>query len=475
MKRGSITLYFSLLAVLFLALFFSLLESARVNGLRADAGRMASAASSSVFAEYNRELLDRYEIFALDTGYGKDSLSIVNAEHRMESYLYKNVEQKNGIARLSFYPLQVEQVQMSGYQLLTDFDGDAYYSMACRYAKDALPIDLVQKGLEYRAGKSQEETEKANSEIRSHSDQAQKFLESGEGTGEEKNPQFSDEDIRKSKEVPEEDKGILEQVKKMQKAGVLGLFVGDASSISQATLPSGSLLSRRSLEQGTAPQEEGIESYGNKVLFQAYLGKKFACWGSPLEDTFLQYEQEYLLAGKNTDPGNLEAVAGMLLAVREGVNFAAILKDQERREEARIIALAITGAFALEGIYAAIFAGVVLAWAFLDSVKDLQTLLGGGEVKAWDSEAAPSLDYQSYLQIFMAAVPEKTLAFRSMDLIEQNVRTAEGSGNLSLDHCIVKTKWAARFFAEPMFLRFIHLAKGPGPYEFLAQGAFAYQ
>ena len=68
-KKGEVTAYLSLIFILFISFVGGIMESASVqmakNYRRADMNR----AIESVFAEYQKELLDEYEIFALEATY----------------------------------------------------------------------------------------------------------------------------------------------------------------------------------------------------------------------------------------------------------------------------------------------------------------------------------------------------------------------------------------------------------------------
>ena len=68
-KKGEVTAYLSLIFILFISFVGGIMESASVqmakNYRRADMNR----AMESVFAEYQKELLDEYEIFALEATY----------------------------------------------------------------------------------------------------------------------------------------------------------------------------------------------------------------------------------------------------------------------------------------------------------------------------------------------------------------------------------------------------------------------
>ena len=68
--RGSMTVFFSVLTVLFLALISAMAESVRVQGARAKAASVLDLGIFSVFGEYERDLLEEYEVFGVDASYG---------------------------------------------------------------------------------------------------------------------------------------------------------------------------------------------------------------------------------------------------------------------------------------------------------------------------------------------------------------------------------------------------------------------
>ncbi len=184
-----------------------------------------------------------------------------------------------------------------------------------------------------------------------------------------------------------------------------------------------------------------------------------------------------MYAGRQSDRENLEAVAGSILAIRESANLASLLADQQKREEARVLALAITGVLALPGIYAAIEGGILLAWAFLDSISDLQKLFAGEKLSAFElaGNSYGELDYGQYLQILLLTKSKEVLVERSMNLIEENIRKTEGYEGFQLDHCITMAEWNVSWEADAVFLS-LFPADGYSDhqYYFLAEGAFSY-
>lgn len=58
-----LTVYLSLIFGIVLSLLFVLIEGAAIGALRAQAEIVADLGLDSVFAEYNREILDQYDLF----------------------------------------------------------------------------------------------------------------------------------------------------------------------------------------------------------------------------------------------------------------------------------------------------------------------------------------------------------------------------------------------------------------------------
>ena len=82
-ERGAITVFFSLVSVLFLSLICTAAESARIQGARAQAANIADMGNYSVFGEFEKRLLEEYEIFALDASYGTGDFSMDRVNDRL--------------------------------------------------------------------------------------------------------------------------------------------------------------------------------------------------------------------------------------------------------------------------------------------------------------------------------------------------------------------------------------------------------
>ena len=116
--RGELTVFFSLVFLLLLALVGAVVESVSIqvgkNEKRADAGR----AAESVFAEYQRDLLEKYGVFALE-----------------ESYESGQISEENVLNRLSFYGAENMDIAIVAIRYMTDNSGREFFRQAVEYQK----------------------------------------------------------------------------------------------------------------------------------------------------------------------------------------------------------------------------------------------------------------------------------------------------------------------------------------------------
>ena len=71
-----LTVYLSLVFGIILSLLFVFIEGAAIGAVRAQAELVADLGLDSVFAEYNREILNQYDLFFVDSSYGLSLIHI---------------------------------------------------------------------------------------------------------------------------------------------------------------------------------------------------------------------------------------------------------------------------------------------------------------------------------------------------------------------------------------------------------------
>ena len=74
MQKGEITAFLSLVFLLILSFLGAMVESASIQVLKNYKRADTILAVESVFAEYQKQLLEEYDLFALDAGYGEGKI-----------------------------------------------------------------------------------------------------------------------------------------------------------------------------------------------------------------------------------------------------------------------------------------------------------------------------------------------------------------------------------------------------------------
>ena len=170
--KGSVTVFFSLTCILFLCLICSAAESVRVQGARAQTANITGMATFSLFGEFEKKLLEEYDIFALDGSYGTGSFKKAAVSQRLQTFASFNANPKDGLlTSWCFDPwnLKLEDCEVTEYALLTDEKGEPFYQQAVSYMKENLGTAAIGKLLDYikdaeELEKKQQDTPAANTE-----------------------------------------------------------------------------------------------------------------------------------------------------------------------------------------------------------------------------------------------------------------------------------------------------------------------
>lgn len=229
---------------------------------------------------------------------------------------------------------------------------------------------------------------------------------------------------------------------------------------------------------------EVVEEIAEIVLFQEYLQEHFYSYTQDQTEinyrkpSSLQYEQEYLFIGKKTDKDNLETVIARVIFLRTLLNFTAILGNQTLRNEARLLATALVGFSGLPILVSITQTVILILLSFQEALVDTCALLIGKEVpilkkktilgihelgllsrsnirsKAATYKDQPkeiSLSYQEILRIFLLFHNKKELSYRSMDLIQENIKIRY-EDKFSINHCMFGFRAEAKFHIKPKFI-----------------------
>lgn len=468
--KGSMTVFFSILTVLFLSLLCALAESARIQGARVKASSVLDLGVFSLFGEYDKYLLEEYDVFAFNGSYGTGTFSIGDVEERLDRYMSKNA--KPGT---TLFPMDTEGSQILEYALLTDSKGEVFKNQVVSNLKSAIGTEAAARFLEKKRdaeamekeGELYEQQEQTN-----HTDLERLEAEKEQAAAEE-TKEAGVVEITPEPETPTP-ANPLDVIKQIKKTGILGLVMRNPEEVSKKTLEKDQLVSRRRRENGNMRLPGKQSGVAADAVFLEYLTSRFGNFREPKEKSGLAYQMEYLLGGKTSDRENLKKVVNKLLFVREGVNFLCIGGNARMRHEAELLAAALTAAIPIPGITAATTAALLLAWAYGESLLDVRQLLAGGKVplvkteqsikltlnnlihltevlKECDSGGGEGVDYEGYLQILLVGGSQKEYPMRALDLIETELRQKENYGSFCIDHCIAGLSAQAEWQFKPVF------------------------
>ena len=384
-------------------------------------------------------------------------------------------------------PVKAGDARYDPYRLLTDQNGVVFQKAVCTYMKKNIAYEMAKSVYNnYEAVKEVKKDYKdADDGIRDAMD-ALKHPEKYETETENSSsgrlkgavPQKHESKKQESAEKNVSTENPLETVTEAKKEGVLSLVLPENAKVSGKSINIEETVSHRSLEKGTMDFYNGTDWY-QKVLFHQYLVNYLGNYVEKKPDRVLEYELEYVLGGKTSDADNLKIVISELLAMREPLNMASLTASSQRQSQAMSLAVTLAGASANPAVIEAVKHGILVAWAFAESVLDVRTLLSGEKIAMIKSDAdwtsnvhmlpellsgwsvakdcPQGLDYGQYAAVLLLFHRENTLAMRTMDVEEAYVRKQEGYENFRMDHVVCETELTATYEFQPIFLGFVTL------------------
>lgn len=434
-KRGEVTAFLALIFILLISFLGAIMESASIqiakNYRRADVNR----AMESVFAEYQQELLEEFDLFALEGGYETGSYSERNITERLAYY---------GAADMRHKVLRI--------QFLTDSGGRAFMEQVSSYIEHKYGLDSLKSMLGMtQVWKDQEEASNTYQEEEKRADESlENLLEEHEG------------------ELPLEN-NPLQNISQVKKSSLTDIVMPKDKKVSEKQADTKEFVSVRNRNEGYGTfTDVAEESTVSALALGEYLLEHFSSAAAKGEEQdkilggVLDYELEYILGGKESDRENLDTVLKKLLLFRFAPNYGYVLSDGEKRAEAEGMALALCTALAVPAITEAVTLVLLLAWAFGESIMDIRSLMAGNRVPAiknkesWQlalsglltlgteedkgegKDTEGGLSYEEYLRILLFLADKEKVSMRSLDLIEKKIQLKAGAGWFKADYCAVK-------------------------------------
>lgn len=453
---GAITIYCAVIFSVLAGIFVTLFHEVRGSTIRFQIECGMDMGLFSVFAEYNRELLDRYDLFFIDSSYGWKSATYHNTEGHLLEYLQYNLEPERDITIgtvTDLYDMKVLETHFTEMALATDHMGALVRYEAIQYMRTKYGLELV----EDLQGYMQEIEDYELLSVDTSSKRAE--TDATIAKAKEEGVQISeDEWVELDFDNP------ADEINADRSRGILNFTLEDVNDLSQAAVDLSTYSSHRELSKGTGitlpkggtPDWEEEAGFTGQLLFQEYCMERMGNYLSPMQDGQLKYQIEYLISGNNCDIENLKDVANSLIWLREAANVVYLMQDQVKMAEVEALAWTLTALAPY--LQPAVKASLVLAWAYAESVIDVRHLLAGGKVPLmksssdWnlsfssildyksflsnDEKEGKGLDYATYLRILMALTDEDELTMRAIDIMEMDLRLTPGNEYFRMDGCI---------------------------------------
>lgn len=508
--KGSLTVFFSLITTLVLSLICTGIESVRIQGARAQAVNVAGLGNYSVFGEFEKKLLEDYELFAVNGAYGTGDFSIERVNDRLKHFISCNTNvQQEGLEGLCFEPwkLKLKSSKIREYALLTDQNGEAFYQQAVAYMKATAATSIMRELFQYYTDSqiAKEGQEYYEKEKRASAVQMQELEKTEEEKKQESLQKESEETGLTTTEGELSDavkkENPLKTINKLKRKSLLRIVCGSAE-ISSKTVSNGRLASKRSRKKGTMKIKEEHGGLASDLLFREYLLDRFPDYrnrkdsgagndtdsnaGSDTEENSqaehqresraLDYQIEYILCGKKSDEQNLKATVQKLLLLREGMNYLYIVGNGEMNAQAGSLAALLIGWIGIPALVAVLKHALILGWAYGESLLDVRVLLDGGKIplnKTSDTwmvtldnlgilnelleeggmKQTEGITYKDYLRMLFCLQSLTQQKRRALDLLELNLKTVPGFTSFQVDHCVVGMKETTEWEIAPVFLR----------------------
>lgn len=454
MKHGYLTVYLSLSLTLILSLVLTLVEGARLNTIRMESECVADIGMNSVLAEFHRELLEQYDLLFVDISYGTAYPSVGKTAEHLRNYMQKNftAEEKGFISARDWLSLSVEKSVLSEYSIASDGNGYVMKRQVLDYMKTNTPAGML-SGLTGQVSENIslfKELGVDTRDVEAERNNIQAQIDSIEL------PKVDDEN-QELKEVPLDNPA--DKINAFRVGGVLKLVLKDFSAISREVVHTEDYISHRAMYKGTGLSSELQMPVGliDNLLFDEYIFQKCGRYGKDLDKSLLKYQIEYILGGKESDIENLEKVAKQLLAWREVANVIYILSDEVKCAEARALALTLTAVLQVPALIEPVKYSILFAWAYIESLCDVKSLLNGGRVPIiktaadWKTDidsvanftgtipendnGQSGQDYGDYLRIMLFLQSDDIKKMRLMDIMEMDIRKTPGNMYFRMDAC----------------------------------------
>ena len=462
--NGSITIFLALSLTLIISVIFSTVESARRIAVSSYLEGVTATCMDSVFSDYCTQLWEDYHVFAVVSD-NKDF------RNNLVSYIKRNLDLNDNLLenRCSFLKSTLDTVTINDFSNFTDNYGETFIHQVLAYMQyreitNVADYLLSSSDVEYDPF---ELADLANGDL---SAEAFEALDLGPLVDmvEAANKEMVDEDCKTDIDISET--FTLDSLKNIQHIFndmLIHYLVESPSDISYKMIDRKGFPSTYINISG----EHQTITYNelDRFLFCEYLVEHFSSYTTPVKDSGLDYQLEYILCGNRSDEFNLTDTAKELVILRFGFNIVHILSDQEKMNT--LASIAETTAF-IPALPIIIESLLICIWALAEAVIDVRDLLAGEEIpllKASDDwslsienmleldyetegakRTSPGLSYNKYLEILLFSKDIHTLSINTLDLIQLDF-VSNINDTFSITNCIIGASCDFKYKSKDIF------------------------
>jgi hypothetical protein len=458
-KGAYLSIYLALIFGIVLSLLLALIEGAALGAAKLQAEIVADLGLDSVFAEYNRELLDRYGVFFIDTSYGTVNSGVGMVEKHLSDYMSYNMNpRKDNIVLYipsTYLYLDNPYLEIDKASYATDDNALVWKSQVITYAKSTIGIEAVYEIGDY-FNTSEEKglnTLDVVAQVQEQKNEISKALNGNEEIEEH----FDDEDEdgnSYSKLI-----GIFDEI---VGGGILLFAMPSGDKVSDAKITGGPYYSARA-KSGNINKGNGLhegvdkpDGFMDEIFYTLYLMNVCGTYTTPKEGGLLDYQIEYLLYGRDSDEANLKASVEMLYGFRAAADYISILDDREKYNVVNSLASIICTLLIVPELTDAVTYFMLGTWALAEAISDVNILLDNGKVPLikesyeWNvsftdflalkftggKSSDNGLSYDNYLTVLLMLGKSDVKLARSLDIVEMDMRQTEGNSGFKIDKCV---------------------------------------
>lgn len=429
-EDGSITVFLSIIFLLFFAMFGVTFENVRSLISAGHVRTSAYSAAVTAFGDYNKELYREYGLFGYGGAEGKN---VSDLEFAYQRVLFEN---------LSAVPVKKDKqyVDLFGYRDIdaivkkADYitDSNEFLGQVTAFLKQEAVMDIkdtidqkiqtadkneIQSKLavtkDYEQGKYEQSDDKKATKGKNAAEEKQEIShDKTDSAGGNPLKFFTnlardgilglvcDEDRMtdgvitscqendRSDQKDEDDKKNKEGTKKA--TDIKDMQRKDAKSESEAGAILSDLISKNQKQED---EREKVNSPIEKISIIRYANKVFSSYTNEQNRT-TKYGLEYLIGGKSREKDNLISVINRLLVVRLLLNFTCVMSDAAFQEKSLATATAIAGITGLPPVINAIQYTILLILSLEEACVDVRALLMGKKISALKKSSDFQMKYE---------------------------------------------------------------------------------